>query len=129
MIMPMIRLSLPIFRKKYNAIIKEAELNQEAVTFQKVTIQNDLKVQWHEAIKDLRDIERKIILFQEQSQLAAQALEIMIASYAANGSSFEDILRVQQQLLNYKLNLVNAVVSQNTTIAMLERITVSDLDN
>ncbi len=129
MIMPMIRLSLPIFRKKYNAIIKEAELNQEAVTFQKVTFQNDLKVQWHEAIKDLRDIERKIILFQEQSQLAAQALEIMIASYAANGSSFEDILRVQQQLLNYKLNLVNAVVSQNTTIAMLERITVSDLDN
>jgi hypothetical protein len=52
----------------------------------------------------------------------------MIVSYAANGSSFEDILRVQQQLLNYKIKLIKAVVNQNTIVAMLERISTSDLD-
>lgn len=128
MFMPMIRVSLPIFRKKYNALIKEAELNQEAVIFRKESVQNDLKVQWHESLKNLRDIERKIVLYQEQAQLAARALDIMLASYAANGSSFEDILRVQQQLLNYKSKLINAVVNQNTIVAMLERISSADLD-
>lgn len=128
MLMPMIRFSLPIYRKKYKAQLKEAELNKEAVTYRKSSIQNNLMLQWHESINELSGIERKMNLYKEQSELAAQALDIMLTSYAANGSSFEDILRMRQQLLEYRSKLINAVVDQNITIAMLERISTSDLD-
>jgi outer membrane protein TolC len=73
-------------------------------------------------------MEREIKLYEEQSQLARQALDLMITSYAANGSSFEEILRVQQQLLDYRIKLINAVAGQNTLVATIEMISAFDLD-
>lgn len=122
MVMPMISFNLPIYRKKFNALIREAELKEEAVTQQKSAATNELDVLWEEGINALKDAERKLKLYKEQYQLAEQALEIMITSYATNGVSFEEILRVQQQLLDYKLQLSDTVVAQNSAIANLEML-------
>lgn len=127
MIMPMVSLNLPIYRKKYKSMAKGIQLQETAVDLQREDTANDMKVQWQESLRDLKTIERDIILYAEQAALAQQALEIKVRSYASNGSAFEDILRLQQQLLNYKLKTVNALATQNIAVAKLALLSASDL--
>jgi hypothetical protein len=46
----------------------------------------------------------------------------MLKSFSASGSSLTDILRIQQQTLDYELKQVQAVADYNTSIAWLKRL-------
>ncbi len=51
-----------------------------------------------------------------------------MTAYAVNGRDFEEVLRVQQQLLDYQLQLVNAVVDQHNVVALLENLAATELN-
>lgn len=122
MIMPMVTFSLPIWRGKYDGAIKEAELLHQSTGLRKEEISNQLMVSYEEAIKDFRDAERRNELYQQQTRLAQQVLDILLVQYTTAGSDFEELLRIQQQLLDYRLRGLDAVVDQNISAAMLERL-------
>ena len=122
MIMPMVTFSLPIWRGKYDGAIKEAELLHQSTGLRKEEISNQLMVSYEEALKDFRDAERRNELYQQQTRLAQQVLDILLVQYATAGSDFEEVLRMQQQLLDYRLRGLDAVVDQNISAAMLERL-------
>ena len=128
MVMPMVKISIPIFRKKYNALQKEAELRQKAVQQRRVNTVNELSVQWAATLRDIDDATRRTALYREQSKLANQTLDLLMTSYAADGRNFEEVLRVQQQLLDYQLKLISAIVDQHTAVAMLESLAATELN-
>jgi outer membrane protein TolC len=128
MMMPMLTLSLPIYGKKYQAMEKEANLLQQSVRLRKESLTNQLTTQWSIVIRDLEDANRRTALYKEQTALARQTLNVLIASYSANGSEFEEVLRVQQQLLTYELKHITAIINQHTAIAQLELLTAKALD-
>ncbi len=127
MVMPMVSITLPVYRKKYKAMTKAAELNQMAVQNRKENAINQLAVQWRASLIDLDDANRKTALYNEQTALARQTLKLLLTSYSTNGQGFDDVLQVQQELLNYQLQLINAVVKQHTSIAMLEMLAATVL--
>jgi len=127
MVMPMIRLTIPIYHKKYNALQKEAELRQLAVQQRRENTVNQLTTQWLTALRDLDDANRKAKLYREQAGLARQALNLLMTSYATEGRDFEEVLRVQQQLLDYQLKLIASIVDQHITIALLENLAATKL--
>ena len=122
MIMPMVTFSLPIWRSKYDGAIKEAELLHQSTGLRKEETSNQLMVSYAEALKDFRDAERRNELYQQQTRLAQQVLDILLVQYTTAGSDFEELLRIQQQLLDYRLRGLDAVVDQNISAAMLERL-------
>lgn len=126
MVMPMISISIPIYRKKYKAMVKEAELKQKAVQQRRENSVNQLSTQWATAIRDLDDATRQTTLYQEQTELARQTMNLLMTSYSSEGREFEEVLRVQQQLLDFQLKLVSAIVNQHSTVAMLEMLTATD---
>jgi outer membrane protein TolC len=128
MMMPMLTLSLPIYGKKYQAMAKEADLLQQSVRLRKESLTNQLTTQWSIVIRDLEDANRRTALYKEQTALARQTLNVLIASYSANGSEFEEVLRVQQQLLTYELKHITAIINQHTAVAQLELLTAKALD-
>jgi outer membrane protein TolC len=128
MVMPMVRFSVPIYRKKYTALLKEAELKQLAVKQRRENTVNSLSTQWSGAMRNLDDAVRKIEFYNGQTELTKQTLNLIMTSYATDGRDFEEVLRVQQQLLNYQLSLITAVVNQQTTIAELEKLAAIKLN-
>src|SRR5690554_4593231 len=122
MVMPMVSVTIPIYRKKYKALSREAELKQEAVGQRREYLVSQLTTQWAASIRDLDDARRKAELYREQTDMVGQTLRLLMTSYSASGQGFEEILRVQQQLFDYQLALVTAVVDQHTTMAMLEML-------
>ena len=126
MVMPMIRLSIPIYRKKYTALQKEAELKQLAVQQRRENTVNLLSTQWSNAMRNLDDAVRRTELYRGQTDLAQQTLNLLMTSFATDGRDFEEVLRVQQQLLDYQLSLITAIVDQHTSIAALEKLAATD---
>ena len=129
MIMPMVTMTLPIYRKKTNARIKEAELLQESVRFNKENTLNQLEIGWSKAIRDLEDANRKVTLYEAQLELAKQNLSLLLTAYATNGQDFEEVLRAQQLVLDYEFSKISAITRQHNTIAILDLLSAASLNS
>jgi len=122
MIMPMVTVTLPIYRKKYKAMQAEAEFLKSAnLQNYKATV-NSLQTEYYQATQLYRDAQRRVKLYADQYQLASKSLDIMVKSFASAGSNLTDILRVRQQTLDYEYRQIEAVVDYNTAIAWLKKL-------
>lgn len=126
--MPMVSVSIPLYRKKYSAMVREAEYGERAAEQRINGTLSELRVQWAQAKRSLNDASRRILFFTEQLQLAQQTLDILMTSFVAEGGGFDEVLRLHQQILNYKLELTRAVVDQNTSAAMLEMLAATAIE-
>lgn len=122
MLMPMATVTIPLWRKKYMASVKESDFMRQSVIEQKQDVSNQLMVNYEDALKDYKDAERRVKLYQDQTSLANQALNILIVQYSTEGSNFEEVLRMQQQLLDYRLKYLDALIDGNIAVAMMERL-------
>jgi cobalt-zinc-cadmium efflux system outer membrane protein len=121
--MPMVSVSLPIFRGKYKAAQKEAQLMQESFSHQKVDMANRLtssyEMVWFDIQKQLEFIE----LYEEQIITSQQSLNLLFTAYGNSGKDFEEVLRMQQQILKYQKMKATALSDYNIAIAELDYIT------
>ena len=124
MIMPMVTVTLPIYRKKYKAMQTEAELTRAATEQNYKATANSLQTAYYEALQQYQDAERRIKLYKSQSELARKSLDIMIRSFSAStsGTGLTDLLSIRQQLLDYEIKRIGALVDYNTSIAWLKRL-------
>ena len=122
MIMPMVTITLPLYRHKYKAMRTEAELLKTASAQNFEATANALQTEYYQALQLYQDAARRMKLYENQSLLAKKSLDIMIKSFSASGSGLTDILRIRQQTLDYEFKQVEALVDYNTAIAWLERL-------
>jgi len=122
MLMPMATVRIPLWRRKYRASVRESDLKRQAAMAKQRDVGNKLQVSYKEAMKNYRDAERRGDLYQRQSALAQQALNILSVAYSSADSDFEELLRMQLRLLDYRLEERRAIVDQHVAVAMLERL-------
>jgi len=122
MIMPMVVFTLPIYRKKYTAMLNEAELQKIATSENYQSTANSLQIEYYQAVFLFQDAQRRIKLYENQFQLASKSLDLMLKSFSTSSSGLTDVLRVRQQTLDYELKQVEAVADFNTSIAWLKRL-------
>lgn len=122
-LMPMVAISLPIYSGKYKAAQKEARLMQESYSLQKKEVTNMLigsyDIIWFEIQKQAE----LIALYNEQIQESRQSLNLLFSAYANANLDFEEVLRMQQQILKYQKLKATAKVEYHTSIAELDYIT------
>jgi outer membrane protein TolC len=103
-------------------MIKEAELNRLSASQAKQNMTNDLQVKYSGTLTSLNDAERRIILDKEQIDLAQRTVSLLITGFSTSGSKYDELLRMEQQLLDYRFQLVQAIVDQNSAVAMLTNL-------
>jgi len=123
MIMPMVTVTLPIYRKKYKAMREEVELMKTANKQGYQATQNSLQTEYYEAIQLYQDAQRRMKLYDNQYELAEKSLNILQKSFSVSGSGLTDVLRIRQQTLDYELKKIEAISDNNTAIAWIKRIT------
>ena len=122
MIMPMLVVTLPIYRKKYNSMIDESELLKTATSQNYENTANSLRAEYYQAVQLFQDSKRRIKLYDNQYQLASKSFDLMLKSFSASSSELTDVLRIRQQTLDYELKQVQAAADFNTAIAWLKRL-------
>jgi outer membrane protein TolC len=122
MIMPMVIVTLPVYRKKYNAMINESELLRTATTQNYQATANSLQTEYYQAIQQYQDAKRRIKLYDNQAQLASKSLDLMMKSFSVSNSNLSDVLRIRQQTLDYEFKKTEAIADFNTSVAWLKRL-------
>ncbi|HEX2922355.1 MAG TPA: TolC family protein [Bacteroidales bacterium] len=125
MVMPMVRMTIPVYRKKYKAMQKEAELLNRSSSERYAAAGNDLQVEFYQAVQMYQGARRRISLYDEQYQLASKTLDLTLRSFSASTANLTDVLRVRQQKLDFELNKTEAYADLNTSIAWLKRLMAS----
>jgi outer membrane protein, heavy metal efflux system len=96
-------------------VYREVAKNHEK-TDQKNVLDNLLESVW----KDYRDAERRIILYERQTGLTENAIEILVIDFAANRAPFEEILRMERKLLAYSLQVEKARTDKLVAISFIK---------
>ena len=117
--LPQVGIRIPLYRKKYEAMVKEKQILRESVRLQKDNTINRLQTSLEEWIKDYRDAVRRENLYEQLSGIARQSLNLLVSEYTTEGSDFEEVLRMDRQLLKYELELEKARADRNTTVAYI----------
>ena len=117
---PQVGVTIPLYRKKYKALIKEAQHRQEAEIFRKEDKKNTLSSVYENTYKDFNDGDRRIALNIRQSEIAKKVLDILIISYSTNSKDFEEVLRIERQLLKYELEHQKALIDKNAAAAFMD---------
>ncbi len=114
---PSIGITIPIYRKKYKALIKEARYLQENEISKKEDKKNTLSTVFENTYKNYSDSDRRITLNKTQANIAKKVLDVLIISYSTNAKDFEEVLRIERQLLKYELAYQKALTDKNAAIA------------
>ena len=125
--MPHVSISIPINQQAYQAEQQEAAYQKDAAGQQEKAKRNEFMTRLEEAYETYKDARRRVALYREQVRRAQQALDILMTNYSS-GDDFEELLRMQQQRLDYELSLAEARVDQNRSVARLRYLTGQTLN-
>ena len=105
-LMPMVSLSLPIFRKKYQSQIREIQLYQKQLAAQKKQLQNTLTIEWVTAQNQRFESKAQYDLDEKRIQNANQKITFAFSDFRVANGNFKNILEAQKNLLKFKLSQV-----------------------
>ncbi len=115
--------SLPLWRGKNRAGVREAQARRESVKLKREETENRLLAEIRLALYKLRDAERKIGLFGGTLlPLAQNSLEVAEQAYRAGRSDFMQLIEAQRMLLDVRLSYQRAVADREQRLAEVEML-------
>jgi len=118
--MAMFSVSLPIYRKKYHAAIKETQLMQTSFTLQQQQVENNLIAEYEAVMFEIARAQEQITLYNKQTAQTKQIISLLTTAVSNNEADFEEILELQQVLLKYELMEITARKEYAEALANIE---------
>lgn len=122
-LMPMVTVTIPLFRRKYRASVKEMQLIQENYSLQKEEYTNSLAADYEMAWFEMKKQKELLLLYNRQIKESGQVLNLLFSAYANSGASFEEVLNMQQQILKHEKMKATAETQYLSAIARLNYLT------
>ena len=123
-IMPMLTVTLPIFRKKYRAAKKEAEFMAGSMEQEQEAQKNELQSAYEMTLYDLKKAEQLITLYQKQLVSSWQASKLLISGFSNSIIDFEEVLQMNQDILMLQTQEVEAIKNGFTAKAKLDYLMI-----
>lgn len=125
-LMPMISLQLPVFRRKNNAAIEEKKLQTDMLQHRELQLKNTLDNRWKEARNKYTIAKNDMELSESLLTKAEKSKEIIITAYETGKKAYEDVLRIQHKLFDYQLMYREAAHNITRAVAELEYLMSGD---
>ena len=122
MVMPMVSVSLPLFRKKYNAQQNESRLWRKSREENFKNTFNTLKSEFYSLKSQLDDAQRAIELYEKQTTLAQTTYNLIVKEFVTGKSDLTNVIQVQRQLLDYQLRKAEALANYNTMVVSIKKL-------
>lgn len=120
MVMPMLSMTVPIWKKKNDAAVEERRLMQTAYTAMQQDMRNELATRYAMAAYELESMAQMARLLDQQMVKTQQAIDLLLAAYRNAGRDFEEVLRLQQQLFRYRKEKATAKLSYQLALANMD---------
>jgi len=122
MVMPMVSITLPLYRNKYKAQQRESRFLWQSTREKYNNTLNMLQSDLFKLKHQLDDAERKIALYEKQAQLARTTYQLVVQEFVTAKSDLTNVIQVQRQLLDYQLRKAEAIAEYNTRVAAIHKL-------
>lgn len=122
-LIPKVMLSVPLSRKKYTAKDEEERLTQEALTYQKEHLTNKMISLIQEYQAEYKSALLMRELAETQIQFSKTAQEILLAEYSSKGSHFDELMKIQNDMLSYELEITKSTIQTHFLKIKVDRLT------
>jgi outer membrane protein, heavy metal efflux system len=119
-IMPMVSVTLPIFRKRVRAAKREAELMAEGMGYEQEAVINELQGRLSGAQYQLSRAQKLLDLYERQLESTSQANTLLISAFSNATGDFEEVLQMNQDILTLETQRVEAIKEGFTAQAEIE---------
>lgn len=126
MVMPMVSISIPIFRNKYQSQQREDLYMQQASHQKYINMLNLLESEMYSTINNLNNAANKIDMYRRQLELVRATYKLTVQEFASGKGDLTNIIQVQRQLLDYKLKISESIVIYNTMAATIQKLVSSN---
>jgi outer membrane protein, heavy metal efflux system len=120
MIMPMVSVSLPIYGKRNQATQQQSRLLAEAAHYRQSSRIDALQTQWSQLREKTINLQRDNEFYQRQLDITKKTWELVINVYASGDEGFEELLRIQDQLLDLEWRLLENEINHHLARAELD---------
>ncbi|MDR2118946.1 MAG: TolC family protein [Tannerellaceae bacterium] len=125
MLMPMLSVSIPLYRHKYRAARKESLLRQQAGQAKQAGAIARLEAELRQALYLLEEARRKTDLCRRQTALTHQAGSLATQEFVSGRAGLDGVIQIQRRLLDYRLREAEALAAYNTAVATVWKITAN----
>jgi outer membrane protein TolC len=122
MVMPMLSVKLPLYRKKYTASVREAQLLEQSATENAVNVQNMLFMEFTDVQLAIDEANRNLRLTKQNRELTQQSFTLQRTQFATSGSGLNELLRTQKALLDYRIAILQAETDKRIAYAALQKL-------
>ncbi|EIM78518.1 hypothetical protein A3SI_03273 [Nitritalea halalkaliphila LW7] len=122
MVMPMVSLNLPLYRRKYKAKAAAAREEAGALALQQDQVRQELFLSFQSLHRDKQEAERRLRLLADQVALLEEALNWAGTALIGNAGSLSEVVNIQQELLSYQAQRIEAEVAVEKVRAAYERL-------
>ncbi|MDR9373908.1 MAG: TolC family protein [Schleiferiaceae bacterium] len=109
-LMPMLSLQLPIFRKKHQAAQREAHIKAAQYRLLRKEQANSLRQSYAQVRYKCQQQTERVQLREAQIQSAEQALRLLLAAYRQGENDLETVLDMQKKIWAFKKQRTSALV-------------------
>ena len=127
MVMPMVSVTIPIYRKKITSAIHSAQLMERSAAYNYQSQLDALQSTYLSIEQRANDIKRKLKLYESEVSLLNRTLELMQKEYATGAASLTDILQTTRESIDYDLLKAEANAQYNTITAEAIQLLARDV--
>ena len=127
MVMPMVSVTIPIYRKKITSAIHSAQLMERSAAYNYQSQLDALQSTYLSIEQRADDIKRKLKLYESEVSLLNRTLELMQKEYATGATSLTDILQTTRESIDYDLLKAEANAQYNTITAEANQLLARDV--
>jgi len=114
-LMPMGSISIPLHTGRFEAKKQEEKLRQEAIRATASDLKERYKAEIVKAKSEMEYAEMEIQKILNLIDITEETLKLMRIEYASEGTRFEELLRLEMELIDYQL--INARAKYNSLLA------------
>ena len=115
---------IPLYRHKYEAKTHEEIFKIEALEIKKEDVSSQYMSKVAKAFADHKIAGLKLELYKKQLEITNSAIHILETEYSNSGEQFDELLRLENELIEYDLKILKAIVQSHLAKSEIKRLII-----
>ncbi|MFT5168622.1 MAG: outer membrane protein TolC [Saprospiraceae bacterium] len=113
---------IPIYKKKFQAKEREEQLKIQALDDQKTNLLSQYHANIEKAYTNFETARLQNELYKKQIVITTATIDILQTTYSVKGERFDEIIQLVNELNNYDLKLLKAIIDSHLMKNNIERL-------
>ena len=118
-LMPMGSISIPIHTGRYKAIRQEESIRKESIQAKREEVKDMFAAEIELAYATIEYTNQVIGKYQSLKIITRETLKLMRTEYATDGTRFEELLRLEMELIDYDFEILKSIYEKRLSTATL----------